>query len=100
MVEPLNSDPPAPPPPAAADNLARQASIIALGNVTSRVLGFVRDSVKAGLFGTGAHVDALNLAIAIPNQIYDLVTGGLVNSALVPVFSEYSAPERRGDLWR
>jgi putative peptidoglycan lipid II flippase len=71
-----------------------------LGNVTSRALGFVRDSVMAGLFGLGPHVDALSLAITIPNQIYDLVTGGLVNSALVPVFSAYADGGRRRELWR
>ena len=80
--------------------IARNASIIALGNVTSRALGFVRDASLAALFGTGAHVDALNLAITIPNQLNDLLTGGLVNSALVPVFSEYAAAERRTQLWR
>lgn len=97
MLDTLSPDPT---PPPADISLARHASIIALGSVTSRVLGFVRDSVKAGLFGAGAHADALTLAITIPNQIYDLVTGGLVNSALVPVFSEYTAPERRSELWR
>lgn len=91
---------PSPPLAEAAGGLARHASIIALGSVTSRALGFVRDSVMAGLFGAGAHVDALSLALTIPNQIYDLVTGGLVNSALVPVFSEYAAQPRRSDLWR
>ncbi len=87
-------------PPAEARGLARNAAIIALGNVTSRLLGLVREMVKAKLFGAGAHVDALTLAITIPLQIYDLVTGGLVNSALVPVFAEYAAPERRAELWR
>jgi putative peptidoglycan lipid II flippase len=86
---------------AEAGGLARHASILALGSVTSRALGFVRDSVMASLFGSGAHVDALALAITIPNQIYDLVTGGLVNSALVPVFSKYAGEaERRRELWR
>jgi putative peptidoglycan lipid II flippase len=79
---------------------ARSASIIALGNVASRVLGLVREMVKARLFGAGAHVDALTLAISVPLQIYELVTGGLVNSALVPVFSEYTPVERRAELWR
>lgn len=97
MIEPL---PPEPTPAPADLSLARHASIIALGSVTSRALGFVRDSVMAGLFGAGAPADALSLAITIPNQIYDLVTGGLVNSALVPVFSEYAAPARRSELWR
>ncbi|HRE26957.1 MAG TPA: hypothetical protein PK954_10020, partial [Anaerolineales bacterium] len=59
-------------------DIARGASWIALGNVSSRVLGYVREAVKAGLFGTGAHVDALQLALTVPNQVYDLVTGGLV----------------------
>jgi putative peptidoglycan lipid II flippase len=101
----MTETPPAPPAPPdtlvePTGGLARHASIIALGSVTSRALGFVRDSVMAGLFGTGAHVDALTLAITIPNQIYDLVAGGLVNSALVPVFSEYAAEQRRNELWR
>lgn len=89
--------------PALADDtagIARNASIIALGNVISRALGFVRDGVLAPLFGTGPHVDALILAITLPNQLNDLLTGGLVNSALVPVFSEYAAGERRPALWR
>jgi putative peptidoglycan lipid II flippase len=82
-----------PVPAALADEtrgIARNASIIALGNVTSRALGFVRDGIMAPLFGTGPHVDALILALTIPNQLNDLLTGGLVNSALVPVFSEYA----------
>lgn len=86
--------------PSEAPSLARNASIIALGNIISRLLGFARDATMAGLFGTGTHVDALTLAITIPVQIYELVTGGLVNSALVPVFSEYAAEDRRPELWR
>jgi putative peptidoglycan lipid II flippase len=92
-----------PVPAAVADEtsgIARSASIIALGNVTSRALGFVRDAILAPLFGTGPHVDALNLALIIPNQLNDLFTGGLVNSALVPVFSQYAGEERRAELWR
>jgi putative peptidoglycan lipid II flippase len=89
-----------PPPATEAHGLARSASIIALGNVASRGLGFAREFVKAWLFGAGPQVDALNLALTIPVQIYDLVTGGLVNSALVPAFSDYTAEERRAELWR
>jgi putative peptidoglycan lipid II flippase len=92
-----------PVPAALADEtrgIARSASIIALGNVTSRALGFVRDGIMAPLFGTGPHVDALILALTIPNQLNDLLTGGLVNSALVPVFSEYATEEHRRGLWR
>ena len=81
-------------------SLARNASILALGNVTSRVLGLGREMVKAKLFGSGPSVDALTLVITIINQVYDLVTGGIINSALVPVFNEYTAEDRREELWR
>jgi putative peptidoglycan lipid II flippase len=80
--------------------IARAASVIALGNVASRVLGLAREVVKARLFGATGQVDALNIALIVPIQIYELVTGGVVNSALVPVFSEYASQERRGELWK
>ena len=87
-------------PPSELPAIARSASIIALGNVASRVLGLVRETVKAHLFGASRQVDALNVALILPIQIYELVTGGIVNSALVPVFSDYTAPERRAELWQ
>jgi putative peptidoglycan lipid II flippase len=80
--------------------VAQAASVIALGNVTSRVLGLVREMVKSGLFGAGGNVSALNAAIRIPQMLYDLLVGGVVSSALVPVLSDYTAPERRAELCR
>ena len=100
MQPPMDSIPTESPLTEETHSIARGASLIALGNVASRGLGFVRDFTKARLFGTGPAVDALNLAITIPLQIYDLVTGGLVNSALVPAFSAYTAEARRAELWR
>ncbi len=79
--------------------VAHAASIIAVGNVTSRALGLVREIVKANLFGAGGHVSALDTAMALPRIIYALVIGGMINSALIPVLSDFAAPERRAELW-
>jgi putative peptidoglycan lipid II flippase len=79
--------------------VAQAAGITALGNIASRVLGLAREMVKSGLFGAGPHVDALNVALRIPNTIFDLLVGGMISSALVPVLSDYDAPERRAELW-
>ncbi len=79
--------------------VARAAGIIAFGNVASRVLGLVREMVKSGLFGAGPHVDALNAALRVPTTLYDLLVGGMINSALIPVLSDYTAPERQAELW-
>ena len=80
--------------------LARNASIIALGNIASRLLGLVRDRVKGHYFGSTGAVSAYESAVIIPVTIYDLLIGGLVSSALVPVFSDYLARGRRDELWR
>ncbi|MCJ7736519.1 MAG: murein biosynthesis integral membrane protein MurJ [Anaerolineae bacterium] len=79
--------------------VAQAAGIIALGSVASRILGVVRETVKAGLFGATGSVSALEVAIRIPTLVYDLLVGGMINSALIPVFSEYVSSDRRNELW-
>lgn len=77
--------------------IARAAGIISLGNVISRLLGLVREIVKSSLFGAGGAVSAFNVATSVPVMISDLLVNGMVNSSLVPVFSEY-AEDRREEL--
>ncbi|HLF00574.1 MAG TPA: murein biosynthesis integral membrane protein MurJ [Anaerolineales bacterium] len=84
----------------ATRGIARSAGIIALGNIASRALGLVRDTVKSYYFGATGAVSAYELAVIVPVTVYDLLIGGMVSSALVPVFSEYLAREKRDDLWR
>jgi len=79
--------------------LAKAATLIALGNIASRVLGLVRDTVIAGLFGATSAVSAFRTAEFVPRQFYDLLVGGMISSALVPVFSEYAEKDRRV-LWQ
>jgi putative peptidoglycan lipid II flippase len=78
--------------------IARAAVIIGLGNVASRILGLIREQVKANLFGAGALVDAFTIATLVPRNLHDLLIGGMVDSALVPVFSDL-AEHDRSILW-
>lgn len=80
--------------------VARAAGLIGLGNVLSRLLGLARDSVIAHYFGAGGPVSAFRLALQIPQIAYDLLIGGLISAALVPVFSEYAGREHQEELWR
>jgi putative peptidoglycan lipid II flippase len=100
--EPLTGKPLEPLPARAGGEpgLARSAAIVSAGNLASRVLGLARIQVIAYLFGTGPLVDAFFVASQVPTLIYDLIIGGLLSSALVPVFSDYADPERRPELWR
>ncbi|MDQ4076196.1 MAG: murein biosynthesis integral membrane protein MurJ [Chloroflexota bacterium] len=82
-------------------SIARSAGIIGLGNVASRVLGLVRESVIAAFFGTSPVANAFVVASQVPTLIYDLLIGGLLSSALVPVFSEYaSRDDDNASLWQ
>lgn len=101
MTAPLNTSPSAAQPiPAQQENagMARAASIIAAGNIASRILGLVRETVIASLFGATGLVSAFRIAQIIPTMLYDLLVGGMVSSALVPVFSEQAERDRPA-LW-
>jgi len=85
--------------PPATEGIAKAAGILSLGNVASRVLGLVRQTVIADLFGASPHVSAFVAAARVPTMIYDLLIGGLLSAALVPVFSDYASPQKRQELW-
>ncbi len=70
-------------------SLIKSTSIISLGTLSSRILGFVRDVIIAHMLGTGWKADAFFVAQRIPNLFRDLVGEGAANAAVVPVFSEY-----------
>jgi len=84
--------------PPETTGMARAAAVIAAGNVASRVLGLVRETVIANLFGATGLVSAFRVAQIIPTMLYDLLVGGMVSSALVPIFSEQAERDRAG-LW-
>lgn len=79
-------------------SLARSASIIAVGNVASRILGLARETTIAYFFGASGLVSAFQAASTIPTMIFDLLIGGMLSAALVPVFSDYARQERRSQL--
>lgn len=72
--------------------VARRAGLVAIGTMSSRVLGAIRDSVIAATFRTDA-TDAWWAAFTIPNALRSLLAEGAANSAFVPVFSEVRTKE-------
>lgn len=64
------------------------------------MLGLVREMVIAYLFGATGYVSIFRVAATIIQTLYDFLVGGMVSAALVPVFSDFSAPDRRAELWR
>ena len=81
-------------------SIAQAATVVALGNVSSRVLGLIRETVISHLFGATGLVSAFRVAGIVPTMIYDLLVGGMISAALVPVFSDYAEPQDRQEMWR
>ena len=79
--------------------IIKSTTIISLGTLSSRILGFIRDIIIAKLLGTASGADSFFVALRIPNLFRDLVGEGATNSALVPVFSEYEAKKEKEELW-
>ena len=80
-------------------NLLKALATISGMTLVSRILGFVRDSVIAGVFGVGPHTDAFVVAFRLPNLLRRLFAEGAFAQAFVPILGEYrhvrSADETR-----
>lgn len=67
-------------------NWAKASAVMAAGTVISRILGFVKAMILTATIGvtmSGA-ADAFALANKLPNNLYAIIAGGLLNAVLVP----------------
>nr|WP_309130750.1 murein biosynthesis integral membrane protein MurJ [Brevibacterium sp.] len=65
--------------------LARSSAVMTAGTFTSRILGFVKAALLAAAIGvTAVQADAFDVANKVPNTLYMLLAGGVVNAVLVP----------------
>lgn len=85
---------------APAPRLARNAGVLFLGNMGSRVLGLVREMVIAYYFGASGQVSAFRVAAQVPTLLYEFLVGGMLSAALVPVLSEYLRTRTREEFAR
>lgn len=70
--------------------ILKAVSIISLGTIISRVFGLAREVTTANFFGTIAIYDSFLLAFMIPNFFRGLIAEGALNTAFIPVFTEYA----------
>ncbi|GAA3010278.1 hypothetical protein GCM10020229_22360 [Kitasatospora albolonga] len=69
---------------AKAGRTARNGMIMALGSLSSRALGFVRAAVIAAAIGVAGVGDGYAVATMLPNTIFIMLIGGVLNSVFVP----------------
>ncbi|GAA3690441.1 murein biosynthesis integral membrane protein MurJ [Yimella lutea] len=70
---------------ASRPSVLRSSAVMAAGTMVSRVLGLVRTILLAGVLGATTPVgNAFATANTLPNMIYILLAGGVLNAVLVP----------------
>ncbi len=75
-------------------SVVEAAVLLMLGILASKGLGVVRQSLFNALFGTGPEANAYYAAYRLPDTLFNLVAGGALTQAFIPVFVAY---QRRGD---
>ena len=82
------------------EGVAKATGVLVLGNIASRALGMAREVAVTGLFGASRATDAFYVATLVPRTIYDLLIGGQLNGAIIPVLSEVVTKEGQKALWQ
>ncbi|TZE81717.1 murein biosynthesis integral membrane protein MurJ [Calorimonas adulescens] len=77
----------------------RAAGLLMVTITASRILGFIRETTVANIFGTSYVTDAFYAAFTIPDLMYYLLIGGALSSGFIPVFTSYLANNREKEGW-
>ena len=67
------------------------ALLLAASQLLSRVLGFAREAVIAGLVGRGRATDAYNAAFQLPDILFYFLAGGALSIAFIPLYQRARA---------
>jgi putative peptidoglycan lipid II flippase len=66
-------------------SVAKSSLLMASGTILSRVLGFARAVILAAAIGVTTNAaDAFGVANQLPNNVYAIIVGGVLNAVLVP----------------
>jgi putative peptidoglycan lipid II flippase len=80
--------------------LIRATTIVSLALLVSRVFGMLRTILFAAAFPYGTTTDAYTIAFTLPDAIFNIVAGGALASAIIPIFNDYMVKKRdRKTAW-
>jgi putative peptidoglycan lipid II flippase len=81
-------------------SIAEAALLLMMAYIASRGLGVVRQSIFNALFGTSAAANAYYAAFRLPDFLFNLIAGGALSNAFVPIFISYDKDHGRQAAWR
>jgi len=80
-------------------NVARSAGIVSGVAMIGKVIGYLCNIVIAALFGASAQTDAYVIGFTIPRFFLNVLGGGSLTAAFVPVFKTYMGKDEKKEAW-
>lgn len=74
--------------------------LLVMAFLVSRGLGVIRQIIFNALFGTGTEANAYYAAARLPETLFDLIAGGALTHAFIPVFLSQEKNRGQREAWR
>lgn len=88
------------PPPGGMSSLGRASAVIAAGTMVSRVTGLLRTIVLVGVIGAISQAaDAFTFANQLPNNVFSLISVGILTAVIVPQIVKATADADGGNAF-
>lgn len=84
----------------ASRQIARATGIVMFAFILSSLVGVAHQVVITDAFGTSAALDSFNAANRITELLFNLVAGGALGSAFIPVFTGFLTRGDKRGAWR
>src|SRR5437764_925796 len=81
-------------------SIAEAMVLFVAAYLASRGLGVIRQSIFNTLFGAGSQANAYYAAFRLPDTLFNLIAGGALIQAFVPVFVSYEKEQGERETWR
>ncbi len=87
-------------PRSSTQQIARAATLVIVLFILSRIAGLAREMIIGARFGTSAELDCYLAAFRVPDLLFQLIAGGALGSAFIPVFTGYLTRRDLNGAWR
>ncbi len=81
-------------------SIVEAAFLLMVALLASRGLGVIRQSIFNAVFGTGPEANAYYAASRLPDTLFNLIAGGALSHAFIPVFLSYENDKGQVEAWR
>ena len=81
-------------------SIVEAALLLMLALLASRGLGVIRQVVFNAMFGAGPEANAYYAAARLPDTLFNLIAGGALTHAFIPVFLSHEKDHGKQEAWR